>query len=221
MKAWLKRNYYRLRYYKKKIKIGENVLLNTKNYFEGRNTVGKHCEIATCNIGLGSYVADNSVIKNAIIGRFCSIGSNVRTSLGLHPSNIFVSTHPSFFSTKKQAGFSFVDQDIFKEHTYIDAHEQYVVEIGNDVWIGNNVIILDGIKIGNGAIIAAGSIVNKDVLPYAIAAGAPARLIQFRFSDDQIKKMLSIKWWDWPFEKIQSKSGYFCDIEAFISSLEK
>ena len=93
MKAWLKRNYYRLYYYKKKVRISKNVLLDTRNYFEGLNTIGKNCEIATCTIGLGTYINDNSVIKNALIGRFCSIGSNVRTSLGLHPSNTFVSTH--------------------------------------------------------------------------------------------------------------------------------
>jgi len=216
IKAWLKRNYYRLYYFKKKVKFGKNVVLNTKNYFEGRNTIGVNCEVASCRIGLGTYISDNSIIKNAIVGKFCSIGGNVRTSLGLHPSHTFVSTHPSFFSTKKQAGFSFVKRDIFKEHRYIDTGEKYVVEIGNDVWIGNDVIIFDGIKIGDGAIISAGSIINKDVMPYAIISGTPSRLIQFRFSEYQIIKLLEIKWWDWDFKKIQSTSKHFNNIESFI-----
>jgi len=220
MKAWIKRNYYRLYYYKKNVTIAENVLLNIKNHFEGLNAVGKNSEVSTCEIGLGTYISDNSVIKKSIIGKFCSIGSNVQISLGLHPSDTFVSTHPSFFSAQKYAGFSFVNKNIFKEHTFIDPEEKYAVEIGNDVWIGNNVIILDGLKIGDGAIIAVGSIVTKDVLPYAIVAGVPAKLIKFRFTEEQIKKLLNIKWWNWDFETIRSKSSGFNNIESFIASAE-
>jgi len=77
---------------------------------------------------------------------------------------------------------------------------------------------MDGLKIGDGSIIAAGAIVTKDVLPYAIVAGVPAKPIRFRFSDAQIKKLLHIKWWDWDFKKIQSKSSLFNNIESFIES---
>jgi acetyltransferase-like isoleucine patch superfamily enzyme len=220
MKAWIKRNYYRLYYYNKKVKIGHNVLLNIKNTFEGLNTIGKNCEIATCTIGLGSYVSDNSVIKNVLIGRFCSIGSNVQTYLGLHPSKIFVSTHPAFFSSQKPAGFSFANENVFEEHIFIYPDKKYVVEIGNDVWVGNNVTILDGLKIGDGAIIAAGSIVTKDILPYSIVGGIPAKLMRFRFTEDQIKKMLVIKWWNWDFNRIKASSKWFNNIESFISFAE-
>ena len=220
MKAWLKRIYYILLYYNKRVKFGKNVLLNTKNSFEGYNTFGKNSEIETCTIGLGTYISDNSVIKKAIIGKFCSIGSNVQVSLGLHPSDTFVSTHPAFFSALKPAGFTFTSENLFKEHVFIDTEEKHVIEIGNDVWIGNNVIIMDGLRIGDGAIIAAGSIVTKDVLPYAIVAGIPAKLIRFRFSETQIKKLLDIKWWDWTFKKIQAKSDHFNNIESLLHSVE-
>lgn len=219
MKSWLKRNFYRLYYYKKKVKFGKNVILNIKNHFEGCNVIGENSEIATSSIGLGTYVADKSVIKYAIIGKFCSVGSNVQTGLGVHPSRLFVSTHPAFFSTYKQAGFSFVENNLFEEQTFIDSQRKYVVEIGNDVWVGNNVIILDGLKVGDGAIIATGSVVMKDVLPYAIVGGNPAKVIGFRFSEQQIEKMLEIKWWDWDFQKIQSKSSLFSNIKSFTADI--
>ena len=220
MKSWLKRIYYILFYYNKNVKIGKNALLNTKNRFEGYNVIGKNSEISSCKIGLGTYISNNSIIRKAIIGKFCSIGSNVQISLGLHPSDTFVSTHPAFFSTLKPAGFTFANKGIFDEHIYIDDHKKYTVEIGNDVWIGNNAIIMDGLKIGDGAIIAAGAVVTKNVLPYAIIGGMPAKLIRFRFSETQIKRLLDIKWWDWDFKKIESNSVSFNNIEPFINSIK-
>lgn len=220
MKAWLKRNYYRLAYYRKSVKIGKNVLLNTHNEFKGFNAIGNDTIFASSSIGLGSYIADRSVITKAAIGKFCSIGSFVQTGLGVHPSSGFVSSHPAFYSTQKQAGFSFVDKDIFKEHLFIDANKKYVVLIGNDVWIGNNVIIMDGIKIGDGAIIASGSIVTKDVAPYTIVGGVPAKFMKPRFDEQQTKKLLTIKWWDWSLDKIKADSRFFENVEFFTSTFK-
>lgn len=219
MKNWLKRIYFRLHYYKKKVSFGENVILNTKNYFEGRNVIGENSIVATSTLGLGTYIADHSTIKHAVIGKFCSIGSHVQTGLGVHPAKVFVSTHPAFFSTYQQAGFSFVEKNIFEEQVFVDEQKRYVVEIGNDVWIGNNVTIVDGIKVGDGAILAMGAVVTKNVLPYAIVGGVPAKVIGFRFSPEQIEKLLAIKWWDWEFEKIQSQSNLFSNIDDFIAAI--
>jgi len=220
MKAWLKRTYYRLHYKKKNVRFGSNVLLNTKNNFEGLNVIGNNTEIASCTIGLGSYVSNNSVIKQTIVGRFCSIGSNVQTGLGTHPSKIFVSSHPAFYTTEPHAGFTFAKKNIFADHVFTDPENKYVVEIGNDVWIGSNVIIMDGIKIGDGAIVAAGSVVTADVLPYAIVGGVPAKLIRYRFTEIQIEKLSTIKWWNWDIKEIELKSSLFNNIESFISSIE-
>ena len=88
--------------------------------------------------------------------------------------------------------------------------------IGNDVWIGLNVIIMRGVVIGDGAVVAAGSIVTSNVEPYSIVAGIPAKHIRFRFSDYQIRKLKEIKWWDWEENKIKENVELFYSIDAFI-----
>lgn len=116
-----------------------------------------------------SYIySKNSVVVNAIIGKFCSIAAGVNIGLGQHPVE-YVSTHPSFYS---------VSQPIAKTYSGSDLFEPFKgrINIGHDVWIGQNVLVMDGLKIGTGAIIAAGAVVTKDVPPYAIVAGVPARL---------------------------------------------
>jgi len=167
-------------------------------------------------LGRGSYIANNSIIRNTKIGRFCAIGDYVRTGLGKHPTKDFVSIHPAFFSLQKPAGFTFVKEQLFDEHDYVDNDKQYYVVIGNDVWIGNNVLIMDGVSIGDGAIVAAGAIVTKDVKPYAIVAGIPAKVINNRFNKEQVKKLLEIKWWDWTFIKLSDSSKDFTEFEKFL-----
>lgn len=92
--------------------------------------------------------------------------------------------------------------------------------IGNDVWIGANAIILQGVTIGDGAIIAAGAVVTKDVPPYAIVGGVPAKVIKYRFSDEVILKLLQIKWWDKPEEWIIQKLEKFTDVSGFVKFVE-
>lgn len=148
-----------------------------------------HDEVILNNSQLDDYVyiASKTQISNCKIGKFCSIGPNVRIGLGMHPTN-FLSTFPAFFSTKRQCQISFTDYDYFEE---IGTNV-----IGNDVWIGAHSIILDNIIIGDGAIIAAGSVVTKNVLPYCIVGGVPAKVIKKRFNDEKIKELLELKWWE-------------------------
>ena len=91
--------------------------------------------------------------------------------------------------------------------------------IGNDVWIGSNVIIPGGIQIGTGAIVATGSVVVKDVPPYAIVGGNPAKIIRYRFSKEQIDVLLGSEWWNWPIEKIRQQVDEFSDIEKFQAGI--
>ena len=121
---------------------------NFKNTsFENYIKISRNCEISNSSIGIGTYIGSNSVLPNTKIGEFCSIGSKVCIALGNHPTSDYVSTHPSFFSTKKQAGFSFVKNSCYEEFKFAD--EKHFVKIGNDVWIGTNVTILNGVTIGD------------------------------------------------------------------------
>ena len=178
--------------------------------FGNYNTLYSHVSIFNSNLGDYVYIANNTKINNSKFGNFCSIGPNVQIGLGMHPTKL-ISTHPIFFSTKKQCQISFVNKDCFKE-----LGEN---EIGNDVWIGANVIVLDNIKIGDGAIIAAGSVVTKDVEPYEIVGGIPAKLIKKRFSEKEIEKLLIFKWWNKDIDWIKEHSPLFNKPECFFKKI--
>nr|WP_243207822.1 MULTISPECIES: CatB-related O-acetyltransferase [Paeniclostridium] len=134
--------------------------------------------------------------------------------MGTHPTKIFVSTHPAFFSLKKQAGFTYVEKQLFDESN--NENKAFKVIIGNDVWIGDNVSLISGVKIGNGAIIGANSLVTKDCKPYYIYGGVPAKKIGQRFTDEQITILNELKWWDRSEEWIIDNIDKFSNIDEFI-----
>lgn len=146
-----------------------------------------------------SYVS-SARISNAKIGRYCSIGFESIIGLGTHPST-YLSTHPAFYSAAKQSGISFVTESSYSEYQSID--------IGNDVWIGARAIVLGGVSIGDGAIVAAGAVVTKDVPPYAIVGGVPARLLRYRFSEEVIEELLDWKWWNSSVDSIRCLAQAF------------
>lgn len=98
-----------------------------------------------------------------------------------------------------------------------DVHTKGPTTIGNDVLVMYNAMILSGVTIGDGAIVGAGAVVTKNVPPYAIVAGNPARIIKYRFSEEQIEALLKIRWWDWSDDKIREFEQYFYDIDTFIA----
>lgn len=191
--------------------------INFKTVLEGFNRIGASV-ISSSIIGRGTYIGDDCHLAGCKIGRFCSLGSNIKVLPATHPTSGFVSTHPAFFSTLKQAGFTFVKNNIFNESLYVDHKNNIVVEIGNDVWIGDDVTIIGGRKIGNGAIVATGAVVTKDVPSYCVVGGIPAHLIKKRFSDKEIERLEEIKWWNKDMNWLLSHSAIFVKIEDFLSN---
>jgi acetyltransferase-like isoleucine patch superfamily enzyme len=175
---------------------------NGNSKFEGFNRLYDRAVVGDVSIGRFTYLAPDAKVVNGTVGRYCSIGPGALIGgMGLHPSN-WISTHPIFFSTKGQlGGFTYSDRNYFDE--------QPATDIGNDVWIGARAIVLDGRKVGDGAIIAAGAVVVKDVAPYSIVGGVPARVIRFRFDEATISRLLEIKWWNWPIERARSLAHLF------------
>ena len=164
-------------------------------------TVGKYSD------GYEQFWAHNSNAGKYIesIGSFCSFAVNITIAGGNHPLD-YLSTH-AFLYYKK---FQFV-----KENRDINQDANCKkINIGNDVWVGVNAIILPGVTIGDGAVIASGAVVNKDVPPYAIVGGVPAKVIKYRFSEEKIQELLELQWWDWSDEKIKANVANMYNIKA-------
>jgi acetyltransferase-like isoleucine patch superfamily enzyme len=143
-----------------------------------------------------------------VIGRFCSVAGGVTILLGGEHRVDWVTTYP--FNV------------LFKEAQGIEGHPKTKgdVTIGNDVWIGTDAFILSGVTVGDGAVIAARSVVTKDVPPYSIVAGNPARVVRYRFSQPLVGSLLRIAWWDWPLPKIVEALPLLLshDVEAFVAA---
>lgn len=135
------------------------------------------------------------------IGKFCSIADGVKIFLGGNHRTDWITTYPF-----NQLNDFWPGAGKIKGHPSSNGN----VFIGNDVWIGNGAIIMSGVTVSDGAVIGANAVVTKNVLPYAIVAGNPAKLIRKRFSEKEIEMLLDIKWWDWEETKIQQNLETLC-----------
>ncbi len=215
--------FLKIKYAKKhEIIFGKNAYINNSIECEGRNFFSVDSSFVSSKIGFASYIGANTKIFKAEIGRYTSIGPNVRCIFGKHPTSKFVSTHPSFFSNLKQVGFSYTDVQLFEEHPKpFDKNGNYVIQIGNDVWLGDGAAIMEGVRIGDGAIVAANALVVKDVPPYSIVGGVPAKEIKKRFSEEKIKFLLEFQWWNKDQDWIKTNASKFTDINKFYDSQKK
>jgi acetyltransferase-like isoleucine patch superfamily enzyme len=190
------RDVYNTLRFKKSI-IDCKCCIDTVSVIEQHCHILEHTFILNSTINSYSYVGKNSIVQNVNIGSFCSIANDVYIGLGAHPINHF-SSSPLFYRVNNTFRKKLIDKDV--------AFLEYMkIEIGNDVWIGSRAIVLDGVSIGDGAIIAAGAVVTKDVPPYAIVGGVPAKFIRYRFEQEKIEKLLKLQWWTWPLSDIQKR----------------
>lgn len=197
-----------LRLGKKTIFIDNTLEIN------GRNRIGDNCKIRHSDIGKHTYIGGDTVISYAKIGRFCSIAENVTFVAGRHPID-YVSTHPIFYSRQYKNGYAYRPE--FEEYEYVDNNHKYMFEIGNDVWIGSKAMLLQGVKIGHGAVIGAGAVVTKDVPPYAIVGGVPAKVIKYRFDNEIISELLALEWWNQSENWLKKYANNYADVRTIIN----
>ena len=188
-----------------KLGLSISAFTTIDSVFEGCNAIAARSRFEG-RMGYGSYISDDCVLMG-YIGRFTSIGPNVKCHLGIHPITVpYVSTSPMFFSTKQQNGYTFAKRQMYEEMIA-------PIEIGNDCWICSNVFICGGVKIGDGAVVYAGAVVTKDIPPYAIVAGVPAKIVKYRYDEETIRFLLDMKWWNRPIDWLEEHWMLMNDID--------
>jgi len=197
-----KRNIIQKAYYKFFQNPKDTWLLNTRRHLK-QYSIGDY--------SFGQLQVKRGVTGNLTIGKFCSIGKGTIIILGGEHRSDWVTTYPFPGSLEQYA-------DKYAKATDFIRSKGDVV-IGHDVWIGEDSYILSGVIIGNGAVIGARSVVRRDIPPYAIAMGNPARVAGYRFEKDVIDKLESISWWDWDINKVVEALPYLLsdDIDRFIN----
>lgn len=189
-----------------------------------KDIIYKNCKIGRYTYGYEGLLKFYPMAES--IGRYCSINPTAKI-WNNHPME-YVTTAPIIDNPRMNNWIDYVKIREFtnKYGRYFDNAEyedsplrkNHSVLIGNDVWIGANAIILPGVTIGDGAVIAAGAVINKNIPPYAIVGGVPARVIRYRFGEDVINKMLSIGWWNWPHSKIMDNIELFYQPDVFCNT---
>ncbi len=156
--------------------------------------VGARSSVVESMLGDYSYVVSDCSIMSSEIGKFCSIAAQSRLNPGNHPLERVALHHFSYRSAAYDMGSD--DDDFFAWR------RDHPVTLGHDVWIGHGAVVLPGVQIGTGAVVGAGAVVSRDVPPFAIAAGVPARMLRFRFTQRQIDQLLDLAWWNWPHARL-------------------
>ena len=219
MKQLLKRWALRLKW-REKLQLEQGCDIALQAQFEGMNKIYSHSSFGGI-LGYGSYIGHHSSLT-AKIGRFCSISNHVICNAGIHPFQApFATTSPCFFSLRKQNGATFATQQMLNEIKTTDNEGAFDCEIGNDVWICEGVFINGGIHIADGAVVLAHAVVTKDVPPYAIVGGVPAKIIGYRYDEATIKWLLKVQWWNNSIAWFRAHWSLLCDIDKLKAYYDK
>jgi phosphonate metabolism protein (transferase hexapeptide repeat family) len=171
--------------------------------------IGPGCTLVESHFDDYSYAADNVSIIYSEIGRFCSIASHVRINPGNHPTERVTQHHMTY--RRIQYGFAETNDEPFFE--WRRAHRCI---IGHDVWIGHAATIMPGVQIGTGAVVGSAAVVTKDVAPYQIVVGVPARPLRMRFAPEVVEQLMAIAWWEWDRATLEARFSDLSDLEGFL-----
>lgn len=179
------------------------------SYAGNWTSIGPNNEIVESKLGDYTYTMDDVTINYAEIGKYCSIASQVCINPVNHPMDRVTQHHMTY----RRKSYRFAETD---DEEIFNWRRLNRVTIGHDVWIGHGAIIMKGIQIGTGAVIASGAVVTKDVDPYTIVGGVPAKPIKERFSRKIADKLHQIAWWNWPRDIVEERFYELNDLETFL-----
>lgn len=195
-------------------KISKLAFVSANNKLDKSVVIYRGVKIKGSSVGRHSYIGNNTDVENAEIGSFCSIADHCRIGMASHTLDK-LSTSPIFTLRVNGCQEQWTDKDI-------ESEKNDRAYLGNDVWIGSHVLVNGGVHIGDGAVIGAGAIVVKDIPPYAIAVGVPAKVVKYRFDEQTIAQLQKLKWWEKDDEELRDNIHCFqsnTDIDQRINSL--
>lgn len=181
-----------------------------KSELGGWTAIGPHCSVSESTFGDYSYLAGHVSMVWTDVGKFTSIAAQTRINPGNHPTWRVTQHHSTY--RRIQYGF-----DTQEDHEFFQWRKDHRCMIGHDVWIGHGTTVIAGKKIGTGAVVGSGAVVTKDIPPYAVAVGVPARVVKFRFPPAVVEQLMAIGWWDWDRATLVERFKELLDLDGFLA----
>ena len=194
-------------------KISNLAIVSSNNQFEKGVVIYRHAKVKYSSIGRHTYIGAHTELAKVDVGRFCSIADHCHIGMSSHTLDK-LSTCPIFTLKRNGCQERWIEEDN-------DTEKMKRIQIGNDVWMGSHVLVKSGVHIGDGAVIGAGAVVVKDIPPYAVAVGVPAKVIKYRFDDETIEKLEELKWWEATDEELRKNIKLFQSNMIDMETLEQ